>query len=75
MCANPLTAGAPITSLDVVTNNGTYKNLGNLPALPVVTGTSGCFTFSGVTINGTGAFRMVANGQYMSQKFNVKPGK
>ena len=75
VCANPLTAGAPITSLDVVTNNGTYKNLGNLPALPVVTGTSGCFTFSGVTINGTGAFRMVANGQYMSQKFNVKPGK
>jgi hypothetical protein len=75
VCTNPSTPGIPITSLEAVTNNGTYKSLDNLPTLPVVTGSDGCYTFHLVTINGTGAFRLVVNGQYTSQKFNVKPGK
>lgn len=75
VCAKPRTAGVSITSLQAVTNNGTPKNLDQLPAGPWVTGTDGCLTFSGVTINGTGAFHLMANGQYTSQKFNVKPGK
>ncbi len=75
LCADPRAAGAPITSLEAVTNNGAYKTLGSLPAMSWVTGTAGCFTFSGVTINGTGAFHLLANDQYTSRKFNVKPGK
>jgi hypothetical protein len=75
VCASPRTPGIAVTSLSAVTNNGTYKSLGSLPAMPVLTGSTGCYTFSGVTINGTGAFHLLANGVYSSQKFNVKPGK
>jgi len=75
VCANPRTPGIAITSLDAVTNNGTYKGLGNLPKMPLLTGTTGCYTFSSVTVNGTGAFHLLANGVYSSLKFNVKPGK
>ena len=75
VCADPRTPGIAITSLDAATNNGTYKHLDNLPAMPWVTGSNGCLTFSGLTINGTGAFHLVANGLYGSLKFNVKPGK
>ena len=80
VCTDPTAAGVAINTLEAVTNNGTYKSLGGLPAFPVYTVSDpghdddGCFTFAGVTIDGTGAFHLVANGQYSSAKFNVKPG-
>jgi len=69
----PRIAGVAITTLVAVNNNGTFKSLGGLPTFPVVTGSDGCYLFSGVTIDGTGTFRLLANGQYMSRKFNIRP--
>ncbi len=86
VCTAPATAGFDITSLVAVKNNGDPVELGNLPGgpppdplgttAPLTTGDSppdGCVSFSGVTINKTGAYRLVANGVFESLKFNVRP--
>jgi hypothetical protein len=76
VCADPPTPDVPVTSLEAVTNNGSWKNLGgDLPNFPTSTGANGCLTLTNVTLDGTGAFKLVANGIYYSKKFNLKPQK
>ncbi len=76
VCAVP---GFEITSLVAVKNNGDPVTLGELPDPPdgpwIIADDEDCFPFPNVTINKTGAYRLVVNGEYMSQKFNVRPYK
>ncbi len=76
VCGTP---GTQITSLQAVKNNGEPVTFGGLPPLPVTIPNtpepdgSFCYTFTGLTLNKTGAYRIVVNGQVESKKINVKP--
>ena len=63
-----------ITSLVAIKNNGDTVLLDDLPEFPVST-VEGCVTFNGITLNKTGAYRLVVNGEFESLKFNVRPAK
>jgi len=75
--------GTVITSIEFIKNNGDPVDVVGLPVFStgaVVTDEpqsdgSFCRTFSNITIDKTGAYRLVANGTFTSQKINVKPGK
>jgi hypothetical protein len=79
VCTDPATAGVEITSLVAVKNNGDPVELTNLPPKSWITLGDGCFPFwdseteIGAQINKTGAYRLVANGDFESRKFNVRP--
>jgi hypothetical protein len=76
VCGTP---GSEITSLEALKNNGEPTTFGGLPTLPVTIPTTPnedgnyCYTFSGLTLDKTGAYRIVVNGEDSSQKINVKP--
>jgi hypothetical protein len=76
VCGSP---GAEITSLEAVKNNGTPTTFGGLPPMPVYTSTTPdadgnfCYTFTGLTLDKTGAYRIVVNGEDESKKINIKP--
>jgi hypothetical protein len=68
--------GIAITSIEFIKNNGDPVEVVGLPGFPVETNDedpAGCYTFSDVTIDKTGAYRKLANGEFMSLKLNVKP--
>lgn len=65
---------ADITSLAAIKNNGDPVILGDV-ILGSTDTVTGCLTFTGVTINKTGAYRLVVNGEFVSLKFNVRPKK
>ena len=64
-----------ITSLIAIKNNGDPVFLGGVDHLPDVTDAGGCLVFEDVTINKTGAYRLVVDGEFVSLKFNVRPEK
>jgi hypothetical protein len=82
VCGTP---GTEITSLEAVKNNGTPVTFGGLVGdqeLPVAIPTtpdpklgdgSFCYTFENLTLDKTGAYRIVVNGEVESLKINVKP--
>jgi hypothetical protein len=63
-----------ITDLIAIKNNGDPVILGNV-ILGSTDENTGCLEFAGVTINKTGAYRLVVNGEFESLKFNVRPAK
>jgi hypothetical protein len=70
--------GVAITDIEFIKNNGDPVDVTGLDVLPVETNDeyrAGCYTFAlgDLTIDKTGAYRIVANGEFTSQKFNVKP--
>ncbi len=73
VCAVGRVEGAEIETMVAIKNNGDPVELGGTLNLPVTTGSDGCYHFSGVTLNKTGAYRLVVNGDFESLKFNVRP--
>jgi hypothetical protein len=69
---DPVTSFEGTVTLTAIKNNGDPVDLENAGPISLV---DGCATFENLTIDKTGAYRLVANGEFESLKFNVRPAK